>query len=129
MSRLTAAGWWSLLLPSSATTVQLPLANAVPRPRLHAGLGGQPSGVHGRGEGLVVAFVLVGVAGGELGDGPVEQVALAEVGGDGDPVAPAGVRPGQRRPAEPRVLRGAGHGQPVHVRAALPVVELAHVVV
>ena len=33
---------------------------------------------------------------------------MAEVGGDGDAVAPAGVRPGQRRPAEPRVLRGAG---------------------
>jgi len=47
------------------------------RSHLHAGLGSQPSGVHGLGEGLIVAFVLVGVGGGKLGDGPVEHVALA----------------------------------------------------
>jgi enoyl-CoA hydratase/carnithine racemase len=62
--------------------------------RLHTCLGNQPPGVHGRRESLVVALVLVGVGGGELGDGPVEHVALAQVGGDRDPVAPAGVRPG-----------------------------------
>ena len=62
--------------------------------RLYAGLGDQPSGVHGRVEGLIVALVLVGVGGGELGDGPIESIALAEVGGDRDPIAPAGMRPG-----------------------------------
>src|SRR6185437_10951718 len=53
----------------------------------------------------------------------------AEVGGDGDPVPPPGVRPGQGRPADARVQDGARHEEGVHVRAALPVMELAHVVV
>ena len=58
--------------------------------RLYAGLGDEPSGVHGRIEGLIVPLVLVGVGGGELGDGPIESVALAEVGGDRDPDRPSG---------------------------------------
>jgi hypothetical protein len=36
------------------------------------------------GKRLVVAFVLVGVGGGELGDGPVEDIRATQVGGDGD---------------------------------------------
>src|SRR5215472_13451438 len=103
-------------------TARLSLLPAYPV-RLDTCLGNQPPGVHGRGERLVVALVLVGVGGGELGDGPVEHVSLAEVGGDRDPVAPAGVRPRQGRAAEPGVLRRAGHEQLFHVRAALPVVE------
>jgi hypothetical protein len=42
-------------------------------------------------------LVLVGVDGGEAGDGPVEGIRLAQVGGDRDPVAAPGMRPGQGR--------------------------------
>src|SRR5271165_1701341 len=46
----------------------------------------------------VVAFVLVGVGFGEVGDGLVELARAAEVGGQGDPVPGAGVRPRQGPP-------------------------------
>jgi hypothetical protein len=42
----------------------------------------------------VVAFVLVGVDFGEVGDRVVELGGTAEIGGQGDPVAGAGVPPG-----------------------------------
>ena len=58
-------------------------------------------------EGVVVALVLVGVGLGELDEGPVEGVAAAEVGGDGDAVAGAGVGPGQ---ASSRTCGRRGHG-------------------
>ena len=44
-------------------------------------------GLDGVEEGRVVELVLVGVPVGELHDGPIEDVALAQVGGDGDRVA------------------------------------------
>ena len=44
---------------------------------------------------LVVAFVLVGVGLGEVRDRLVEGVGVAEVGGDRDPVAGAGVARGR----------------------------------
>jgi hypothetical protein len=47
----------------------------------------------------VVAFVLVGVRGSKPGDGLVEHVRSAEVGGDGDPVAGPGVGPYRLLPA------------------------------
>jgi hypothetical protein len=46
----------------------------------------ESSGADRVGEGLVVAFVLVGVGLGEVGDRLVEGVALAQVGGDRDRV-------------------------------------------
>src|SRR5271165_1993945 len=63
------------------------------RKRLHPGLGGQPPRVDGGGERGVVPLVLVRVGGGEIRDGLVECLPLAQVGGDGDPVAPPGVGP------------------------------------
>jgi hypothetical protein len=42
---------------------------------------------YGFDEGVVVALVLVGVAGGEVGDGVIEGVVVAEVFGDRDGVA------------------------------------------
>jgi hypothetical protein len=45
---------------------------------------------------LVIALVAVGVCSGELGDRLVEPVALAEVGGDRNPVAGPSVRARQR---------------------------------
>src|SRR5215469_7401401 len=53
----------------------------------------------------VVALVLVGVFLGEIGDRLVEFVGAAEVGGQGDAVAGAGVGPGQAPPAQPGVGR------------------------
>jgi hypothetical protein len=44
---------------------------------LQAGLCNDPAGVHGLDQGLVVALVLVGVGTGEVGDGPVEDIAAA----------------------------------------------------
>jgi hypothetical protein len=53
----------------------------------------QASGPDRVGERLIVPLVLIGVALGEVSDGPVELVALAQVGGGRDGVAGAGVRP------------------------------------
>ena len=78
-------------------------------------------------EGVVVALVLVGVGLGELDEGPVEGVTGAQVGGDGDTVAGAGVGPDQRAGTHAGV---EGHGGGVHgldQRGALPVPELTDV--
>src|SRR4051794_1556493 len=78
-------------------------------------------------EGVVVPVVLVGVGLGELDERLVEGVAGAEVGGDGDAVAGAGVSTNKRPGTEPGV---DGHGAGVHgldERGALPVTELADV--
>src|SRR5271169_1140630 len=74
---------------------------------LHAGQGGQPPRVDGGGERGVVPLVLIRVGRGEVRYGAVECVPVAQVGGDGDPVPPPGVRPGQGRSADPRVQRGS----------------------
>src|SRR3984957_14103862 len=49
---------------------------------------------------VVVALILVGIGLGERTDGLVEGVRRSQVGGDGDPIARAGVGPGQGRAAE-----------------------------
>ncbi len=54
-------------------------------------MGDDAAGGGGRGKRLVVAFVLAGVGGSELGDGPIEDVRAAEVGGDGDGITGTGV--------------------------------------
>src|SRR6185312_2231617 len=69
------------------------------------------------------------VGGGERGDRTVEGISLAQVGGDGDPVAPAGVRASERRAADARVQGSAGYEHAVDVGAALPIVKLPNVVV
>ena len=51
-------------------------------------------------ESLVVPFVLVGVTLGEVGDRPIELVALAQVLGQGYGVTGPGVGPGQRPTAD-----------------------------
>ena len=63
-----------------------------------ARLGLEPSAGDGLLEERVVALVAVGIGHRERGDGPVEGIALAEVGGDGDGVAGAGVGPGRVQP-------------------------------
>ena len=70
-----------------------------------AGLADEATGADRIDQGLVVALVLVGVGGGEVGDRPVEGVAGAEVGGDRDPVPGAGVGAG-----EGRIRRSARRG-------------------
>src|SRR6478736_5507531 len=95
--------------------------------RLKTGLGGDAAGLDGVEEGLVLAFVLVGVGGGEVGDGFVEDVAGKQVGGDGDPVAGAGVDAGQGCPAPSGVHRHRGGGHGVDVGRAFPVPQLAYV--
>ena len=60
----------------------------------------------------MVALVLVGAGGGECGDGLVEDVGAAEIGGDGDPVpgargrGPASTRISPRRSACRAVYQG-----------------------
>ena len=71
---------------------------------------------------------LIGVAQGEVGDRAVEGVGAAQVRGDGDPVAGAGVRAGQGRAAQPGVgARGPPGSIDVDVRRALHVAQLAPV--
>jgi hypothetical protein len=54
---------------------------------LQAGLCNDPARVDGLDECLVITLVLVCVGAGEVGDGPVEYIAVAQVGRDGNPVA------------------------------------------
>src|SRR4051794_35207658 len=70
-----------------------------PMCRLHAAI------LLGARQRVVVALVLIGVRLGELGDGLIEHVGLAEVRGDGDAVAGARVRPRQCPCAHPGVER------------------------
>src|SRR5579859_3389416 len=86
-----------------------------------SGRRGHAPGGDGGGEGLVVTVVLVGVGGGELGDGLVEDRGLAEVGGDRDPVTGPGVRPGQRPPAQLAVGAHSCRGHRFDVGGDLPV--------
>ena len=65
----------------------------------------QPPGSDRLDELLVVLLVLVGVALGEVGDRPVERVAVAQVLGDRDRVPGPGVGPRQRPPADAGVER------------------------
>src|SRR4051812_11125631 len=76
---------------------------------------------------VVVALVLVGVGLGELGDGAVEGVVGAEVGGDGDAIAGAGMGAGERGGAHVGVDRHRGRRQRLDQRRTLPVPELADV--
>ena len=54
-------------------------------------------------EPLMVELVLIGVRRGEARDRPVEGRGGAQVGGDREPVAGAGVGPGQGPAAGPRI--------------------------
>src|SRR6476646_9064267 len=65
----------------------------------------QLAGVDSVDECLEVLVVLIRVALREVGDRPVEAVALAEICGDGDGIAGARMRPRQRPPACLRVER------------------------
>src|SRR5262245_6580686 len=75
----------------------------------------------------VVELVLVRVRFGEPGERAVEDVALAEVGGDRDRVPRAGVRLGQRPAAETPVLLEGGRRHRLDRRAPLLVPELPDV--
>src|SRR5215469_16039521 len=77
----------------------------------------------------VVAFVLVGVGLGEVGDRLVEFAGAAEVGGQGDTVAGAGVGPGEGPSAHAGVGRHARGDHLLDRRGELPVLQLADVVV
>jgi len=69
-------------------------------------MGDDAAGGGGRGKRLVVAFVLAGVGGSELGDGLIEDVRAAEVGGDGDGITGTGVQNPPVR--DSRQVRAAG---------------------
>ena len=75
----------------------------------------------------MVALVLVGVGGGELGDGFVEDVRAAEVRGDSDPVPGAGVCPRERPPAHFSVYAHAADYQSLDGDGVFPVTQLADV--
>src|SRR5829696_1239440 len=96
-------------------------------PSLQPGLCNDPARVHGLSQGLVVALILVGIGTGEVGDGPVEDVAVAEVGRDGNSVTRAGVGAGEGRRTDPRVQRHHRGAHRVDVRRALPVAQLPDV--
>ena len=86
-----------------------------------------PAGVHRLAQRVVVPLVLLGVGVGEVGDGAVEDVAGAQVRGDGDAVAGARVRARQHPGAHlgVGVPRALGHRRDVERPLAVP--ELAHV--
>src|SRR5260370_1073836 len=80
-------------------------------------------------EDSVVALILVCVGLRERGHRPIEGVALAQVGSDGDAVARAGVgaRESPAAEASPDLYRG--NRLAADVKRPLPVAELAHIVV
>src|SRR5689334_15771363 len=94
-----------------------------------AGLGLGAAGCDRVHEGGVVTFGLFGVAGRETGHSLVELVRAAEVGGDREAVAGAGVGPGQGPRAQLAVVRQLLRPHPLDRRGVLPVPQLAYVVV
>jgi hypothetical protein len=78
------------------TSPRIPLGTSV----LEAGLRDDTSGCRCVCRSCVVPHVLFGPCLGEGGDSVLEAVALAQLGGDGEPVAGAGMRSGQSPPAD-----------------------------
>src|SRR3954462_2244681 len=74
-----------------------------------------------------VRFILVGVGLGETRQRLVEDLPLAEVGGDGGPVAGAGMGPCQGFAAEGGIDREVGWRHPLDFRRGLAVPQLPHV--
>ena len=66
----------------------------------HALMRFESPGANGSAECFIVAFVLFGVAFGEVGDRLIEAVVLAEVGGDGDRVSGSSVGSRECVPAQ-----------------------------
>src|SRR4051794_13228354 len=95
--------------------------------RSHSLVGLDARGPDGLGELGEVTVVLGRIALGEVGDGDVEGVVLAEVGRYGHGVTGAGVCPGERPPAQVAVEHhGLGAhlldgGRPLHVPELAPV--------
>ncbi|MBU4335105.1 MAG: DUF2252 domain-containing protein, partial [Actinobacteria bacterium] len=85
--------------------------------------------LHGLHEEPVVTFVAVGVAEGELAERPFEGVLAAQVGRECHPVARPGVCPRERPAAQPGVGGHPARHHLLDVDRALPVTQLAHVVV
>src|SRR5215213_134874 len=83
----TSSVWWFL-----GTRRLLPTSLAFSGVRISC----DPTRLHGRAEGGVVPFGLVGVFLCEVGDRHIEAFTLAQVRGDRHAVARAGVRTGQR---------------------------------
>src|SRR5215210_7134127 len=75
----------------------------------------------------MVPLGLVGIGLREVGDHPIKALALAEVGGDLYAIAGAGVRTGQRPPAEARIKGQFLSRHALYLGRALHVPELAHV--
>jgi hypothetical protein len=73
-------------------------------PVLQAGLCNDPAVLNGLSQRLVVTLVLVCVGTGEIGHGLVEDIAVAQVGRDGNPVARAGVGAGEGCCADARII-------------------------
>src|SRR5215470_16224692 len=90
-------------------------------------LGGYPPGLRGLHQGVVITLVLVGVGAREPADGAIEDVRAAEIGGDGDAVAGAGVGPGQRPAAQRAVHLQALWTQERDFDGELPVPQLPDV--
>src|ERR1019366_2717608 len=94
---------------------------------LDAGLGHDTSGRGCAGQFCVVADVLFGAGLGKVGDGVIEAVALAEVGGDGDPIPGPGMGAGQCLAADLPVEAHTVRNHLFHYHRSLAVAELTYV--
>src|SRR5215204_3647545 len=88
-----------------------------------------PTRLHGSAESCMVPLGLVGVGLREVDDGPVEALALAQVGCDLHAVAGAGMRTGKRPAAEARIKDQLFGRHALYLRRALHVSQLTPVVV
>ena len=104
-----------------------PDVSAVSAPVLNAGLSDDTSGRACAGQFSVVVDVLFGAGLSEVGDGVLEAVALAEVGGDGDPIAAAGMGSGQGHCADIPVVAHPGGDHVLHHDQPLAIAELTYV--
>ena len=75
----------------------------------------------------MVSFGLVGVGFREVGDRPIEALALAQVGGDLHTVSGTGMRTGQRPAADPCIKGQFVWRQALYLRRALHVSQLSQV--
>ena len=114
--------------PESGVASTVTMADGAKFPALlDTFLGLKPSRRNGAQHLVMVTFILIGIALGEVDDRLVKCVAIAEVLADGDGIARAGMGASQRPPTQLGVVRHQARGHLVDERGPFHVPELSPV--